>query len=275
MRRDLRLAIRAARGAPTGSLRDGARRVTEVEWILAALFVLIATLYSSVGHAGASGYIAAMALFGLAPATIRPTALALNVLVASIGIVRFTRANLVPWRLVLPFVVASAPMAYFAATWKIPALWYQRALAVVLLVAAVQLFRTASQALAEDASGQIRPPSLPIALLVGAAIGTVSGLSGTGGAIFLTPLLLFAHWATTRIASGASVVFVLANSIAGLVGAVPDPALMPSALPWWLGAVAVGALIGTQLGRGVLPVGGLRRMLAVVLVIAAGKLALF
>ena len=249
--------------------------MTEVEWILAALFVVIATLYSSVGHAGASGYIAAMALFGLAPATIRPTALALNVLVATIGLIRFTRASLVPWRLVLPFVVASAPMAYLAATWKVPALWYQRALALVLLVAAVQLFRTASKALEHDVSGPIRPPALPVALLAGAVIGTVSGLTGTGGAIFLTPLLLFANWATTRIASGASVVFVLANSISGLVGAVPDPAQLPAAMPWWLGAVALGALAGTQLGRGVLPVGGLRRMLAVVLVIAAGKLALF
>jgi uncharacterized membrane protein YfcA len=249
--------------------------MTEIEWLLAALFVAIAALYSSVGHAGASGYIAAMALFGLAPATIRPTALALNVLVASIGLVRFTRANLVPWRLVLPFVLASAPMAYFAATWKVPALWYQRALALVLLVAAVQLFRTASHALADDASGQVRQPSLVVALLAGAAIGTVSGLTGTGGAIFLTPLLLFAHWATTRIASGASVVFVLANSITGLVGAVPDPALLPAAMPWFLAAAAAGALIGTQLGRGVLPVTGLRRVLAVVLVIAAGKLALF
>lgn len=248
--------------------------MTPADFLLAALFFVIATLYSSVGHAGASGYIAAMALMSLPAAVVKPTALALNILVASIGIARFGIARLVPWRLVLPFVVASVPCAYFAARLQLPALWYQRILAMVLLVAAVQLWRTAGRATVDDDSGHVRAPPLWVALLAGAVIGVVSGLTGTGGAIFLTPLLLFAHWAPTRMASGASVVFVLGNSIAGLFGTAAALDRLPPQLPWWLGAVALGALLGTQFGRGTLPVSGLRRLLAVVLVIAAGKLAL-
>ena len=248
--------------------------MTPTDLLLAALFFVIATLYASVGHAGASGYIAAMALMSMPAAVVKPTALALNILVASIGIARFGMARLVPWRLVLPFVLASVPCAYLAARLQLPALWYQRILALVLLVAGAQLWRTAGQAVQDDASGRVTAPPLWAALLSGAAIGVVSGLTGTGGAIFLTPLLLFAHWAPTRMASGASVVFVLCNSIAGLFGTAAALERLPPQLPWWLAAGALGALLGTQFGRGRLPVSGLRRVLAVVLVIAAGKLAL-
>ena len=248
--------------------------MTPTDLLLAALFFVIATLYSSVGHAGASGYIAAMALMSMPAAVVKPTALALNILVAGIGIARFGAARLVPWRLVLPFVIASVPCAYFAARLQLPALWYQRLLALVLLAAAVQLWRTAGRAMTVDADGQASPPPLWAALLAGAAIGVVSGLTGTGGAIFLTPLLLFAHWAPTRLAAGASVVFVLGNSIAGLSGTAAALDRLPPQLPWWLAAVALGALLGTRFGRGTLPGSGLRRVLAVVLVIAAGKLAL-
>jgi uncharacterized membrane protein YfcA len=176
---------------------------------------------------------------------------------------------------VLPFVLASVPCAYLAARLQVPASWYQRTLALVLLVAAAQLWRTAGRAGSDDAGAEAGRPPAWVALLAGAAIGVVSGLTGTGGAIFLTPLLLFAHWAPTRMAAGASVVFVLGNSIAGLSGTAAALDRLPPQLPWWLGAVALGALLGTRFGRGALPVSGLRRALAAVLVIAAGKLALF
>ena len=111
-------------------------------------------------------------------------------------------------------------------------------------------------------------------LLIGAAIGTLSGLTGTGGAIFLTPLLLFAHWMPTREASGTSVAFVWINSLTGLVGLLHSGQSLPAMLPWWLGVVAIGALIGTQMGLKWLPVRGLRLALGVVLLIASGKLLL-
>ncbi|MFC0677014.1 sulfite exporter TauE/SafE family protein [Lysobacter korlensis] len=243
-------------------------------WWLAALFLLVAVLYSSVGHAGASGYIAAMALLGFAPEQVRPTALALNLLVGGIGLVRFACAGHVRWRNVLPFVLASAPAAYFAAQLRLPKDSYSMLLGLVLLVAAAGVFRSASGAEREDrvaAGGRV--PWL-IGLLTGGAIGVLSGLTGTGGAIFLTPLLLFAHWMPTREASGTSVAFVWINSLTALAGLLQATGTLPPALPLWLGAVAIGAVIGTQLGLKWLPVRGLRHALGVVLLVAAGKLLL-
>ncbi len=246
--------------------------MTSVEWVAAALLFIVATLYSSVGHAGASGYIASMALLGFAPAQLRPTALALNLLVGGIGLVRFWRGGQVKWRNVLPFVLASAPAAFFAAQIKLPKETYSALLGVVLLVAAVGIFRSASHATQEDASAEgRRVPWIP-GLSIGAAIGVLSGLTGTGGAIFLTPLLLFAHWMPTREASGTSVAFVWINSLTGLAGLLHATGTLPAALPAWLVAVAIGALLGTQLGLRWLPVHRLRQALGVVLLIAAGKL---
>ena len=242
--------------------------------LLAALFLLVATLYSSVGHAGASGYLAAMALLGFAPEQMRPTALALNLLVGGIGLYRFWRGGFVRWRNILPFVLASAPAAYVAAQITLPKDSYSMLLAGVLLIAAVGVFRSAARAETEDLKAIDRQVPWIIGLIVGGAIGTLSGLTGTGGAIFLTPLLLFAHWMPTREASGTSVAFVWINSLTALAGLLQSEQTLPAMLPLWLGAVAVGALIGTQLGLKWLPVRGLRIALGVVLLIAAGKLLL-
>jgi len=246
----------------------------EVEWILAALFLLVAILYSSVGHAGASGYLAAMALMGFAPEQMRPTALALNLLVGGIGLYRFGRAGLVDWRKVLPFVVASAPAAYFAARYPIGRESYSWLLGGLLLFSAIAVFRSARGLGADDAHLPLRPLRWLPALAAGAAIGTLSGLTGTGGAIFLTPLLLLMRWTHSREAGGVSVAFVWINSALALAGLWQVTGTLPAALPWWLLAVAVGALVGTQLGIHRLPLRGLRYALAMVLVVASGKLLL-
>lgn len=241
-------------------------------WLMALLFLAVATLYSSVGHAGASGYIAVMALLGFAPEQMRPTALALNLLVGGIGLWRFARGGHVRWRNVLPFVLASAPAAYFAAQVKLPKESYSLLLGLILLIAAAGVFRHAADAESEDRDATGRRVPWAAGLLVGAVIGVLSGLTGTGGAIFLTPLLLFAHWMPTREASGTSVAFVWINSLTALAGLLSTNATLPAALPLWLGVVALGALLGTQLGLKWLPVRGLRYALGVVLLIAAGKL---
>lgn len=242
--------------------------------LLAALFLLVATLYSSVGHAGASGYLAAMALVGLAPEQMRPTALTLNLLVGGIGLFRFWRGGFVRWRNILPFVLASAPAAYFAAQIKLPKESYSMLLAGVLLVAAFGVFRSVARAETDDLQASGRQVPWAPGLIAGTVIGTLSGLTGTGGAIFLTPLLLFARWMPTREASGTSVAFVWINSLTALAGLLQSEQTLPAMLPLWLAAVAVGALIGTQLGLKWLPVRGLRYALGVVLLIAAGKLIL-
>ncbi len=242
--------------------------------LLAALFLLVAALYSSVGHAGASGYLAVMALLGFAPEQMKPTALALNLLVGGIGLLRFWRGGHVRWRNILPFVLASAPAAYFAAQIKVPKESYALLLGGVLLIAAIGVFRAAGRAEQDDARAAGRQVPWAIAIPVGATIGALSGITGTGGAIFLTPLLLFAHWMPTREASGTSVAFVWINSLTALAGQLYAGNPLPQTLPLWLGAVAVGALLGTQLGLKWLPVRGLRWALGVVLLIAAGKLML-
>lgn len=246
--------------------------MTDIEILLALLFFAVAVLYSSVGHAGASGYIAAMALLGFAPEQMRPTALALNLLVGGIGLLRFWRGGHVRWRNVLPFVLASAPAAFFAAQVELPPQSYSLLLGIVLLVAALGVFRSAARAERDDIeSVGRRVPWLP-GLMVGGGIGVLSGLTGTGGAIFLTPLLLFARWMPTREASGTSVAFVWINSLTGLAGLLHASGTLPSALPAWLVAVAVGAVLGTQLGLRWMPVRALRHALGVVVVIAALKL---
>ncbi|HEY4555314.1 MAG TPA: sulfite exporter TauE/SafE family protein [Lysobacter sp.] len=248
--------------------------MSDTELLLALLFLAVASLYSSVGHAGASGYIAAMALLGLAPEQIRPTALALNLLVGGIGLARFWRAGHVRWRNVLPFVLASAPAAYFAAQVRLPPERYALLLGLVLLVAAAGVLRTAQRAESDDAAAVGRRVPWAAGLLLGGTIGVLSGLTGTGGAIFLTPVLLFAHWMPTREASGTSVAFVWLNSLTALAGLLQATRTLPAALPLWLGAVAIGAFVGTQLGLKWLPVRALRYALVAVLLVAAGKLLL-
>jgi uncharacterized protein len=246
--------------------------MTETDLLLGALFFLVAVLYSSVGHAGASGYIAAMALLGFAPDAVRPTALTLNLLVGGIGLFRWRRGGHVHWRNVLPFVIASAPAAFFAAQIHLARDRYSLLLGAILLVAALGVLHGARRAESIDAevAGR-RVPWVP-GLLVGAAIGVLSGLTGTGGAIFLTPLLLFARWMPTRDASGTSVAFVWINSLTGLAGLLHASGTLPRALPAWLAVVAIGALLGSQLGLRWLPVKGLRYALSLVLLVAAGKL---
>ena len=237
---------------------------------LAAAFFVAAILYSSVGHAGASAYLAAMGLLGVAPATMRPTALALNILVASIVTVRFHLAGQVAWRSVLPFILGSVPLAFIGGGLTLPTAIYKPLAGVVLLVAAARLAWTSGRAAATEEPSP-RVPFVP-AVGVGAVIGFLSGLVGTGGGIFLTPLLLFARWSGARAAAGISAAFILANSTSGLLGNVSAVAALPPALPVWLLAVAGGGLIGAEAGARRLSSVGLRRALAVVLVVAGLKL---
>ena len=240
------------------------------DWILGGLIAFAAALYSSVGHAGASGYLAAMALFGLAPEVMRPTALALNILVASLATYRYTRAGQNDWRLLIPFVVASVPAAFVGGLILVPPALYRPLVGAILLFSAFHLVRTAKRAESKDAAAQ-RPP-LAAALVSGGVLGLLSGLTGTGGGIFLSPLLLFMGWAGTRPASGVAAGFILLNSIAGLLGTTVSIGALPAALPIWAGAALTGALIGTQLGTRTLPVPGVRYALALVLVVAGGKM---
>src|SRR5213080_5317440 len=227
---------------------------------------LIAFLYSSVGHAGASGYIATMTLFGLAPTVIRPTALVLNILVAFIGALQFWRAGHFDWKLFWPFALLSVPAAYFGGYLQPSASVLKILIGLVLLFSAVRLiFRRFDPP-------AVISPSPSTAIGVGAGIGFLSGLTGTGGGIFLTPLLLFCRWAHIRQAAAVSALFILVNSIAGLVGYFSKVHSIPS-LGVVLGAAAiVGGIFGSHLGSRHFPVRTISLLLAIVLTIAGAKL---
>ncbi len=240
--------------------------------VLAGMFFVAAVLYSSVGHAGASAYLAAMALLGVVPDVARPTALALNIVVASFVTFRFWRRGHIHWRSLAPFVLGSVPLAFIGGSLPISGALYKQLVGIVLIVAAVQLARTARRAVQADTGHALpRVPTLP-AVLVGAAIGLLSGLTGTGGGIFLSPMLLIAGWAELRAASGLAAAFILANSISGLAGNVSRLASLPPELPLWLGVVVIGAIIGSEIGSRQGRTLHLRGALSVVLVIAGLKL---
>ncbi len=236
-----------------------------------ALFIaiiVIAFLYSSVGHAGASGYIATMALFGFAPNVIRPTALVLNILVALLGSFQFWRAGHFKWQLFWPFALPAIPGAYLGGYLQLPMSILRIIIGLVLLFSAARLF------IRKKDPDDVHPPSTPVALGLGGAIGFLSGLTGTGGGIFLTPLLLFAHWAKTKQASAVSALFILVNSIASLIGFVRAKQTIPS-LAYSLAIAAVlGGAIGSYLGSRRFPVRAIAILLATVLVIAGAKLIL-
>src|ERR1700739_4187325 len=180
--------------------------------LLCLAIALIAFLYSSVGHAGASGYIATMTLFGLATTVIRPTALVLNILVAIVGSFQFWRAGYFSWKLFWPFALLSIPAAYLGG-------YIQPSASVLrILIGLVLLFSAARLIFRRGEPDQILTPSRPLAVATGAGLGFLSGLTGTGGGIFLTPLLLFCRWAHIRQAAAVSALFILVNSVAGLVG---------------------------------------------------------
>jgi uncharacterized membrane protein YfcA len=227
-----------------------------------------ALLYSSVGHAGASAYIAAMAFAGIAPEVMRPAALVLNLLVASIGTLRFYRAGRIPGRLLLPLVIGSVPMSFLGGVTTLPGTMYKRLLGCVLIFAAIRL--TFSKSQSEIAAHRTAP--FFAAVVTGAAIGFLAGLTGTGGGIFLTPLLLFLGWTGTKDSAGVSVAFILLNSAAAIMGQTASLRLLPPQVPVWALAAALGGLIGSSLGSQRFGSLALRRTLAVVLLIAAGKL---
>jgi uncharacterized membrane protein YfcA len=236
--------------------------------ILAGLFFAAALLYSSVGHAGASAYLAAMALVGVAATTMRPTALVLNLFVATIVVVRFARAGHLPWRSLLPLVAGSVPMAYLGGSIQLPGDVYRPLVAIALLAGA---WRLATAPAATDDGNRSGVP-LVAGVVTGAAIGLLAGLTGTGGGIFLTPLLVLAAWTGTRDAAGLSGAFILVNSVAGLAGLVIAGATLSPAIPLWVASVVVGGLIGSWLGTAHFSILNLRRALAFVLVLAAAKL---
>lgn len=241
--------------------------------LLPILFFIAATLYSSVGHAGASGYLAAMALIGTAPGVMKPTALILNILVATIALVQFARAGHFNGRLLWPFALGSIPLAAIGGSIQMSGALYRPLVGLVLLAGAMKLlWDNLPRQTSSATTVVIAPPALPIAIVAGAAIGLLAGMTGTGGGIFLSPLLLFMRWGETRQTGGVAAAFILLNSIAGLLGHWPMIDALPRDLPWWALTVVAGGVLGSTFGSRFASSAIFKGLLSIVLIIAAGKL---
>lgn len=239
----------------------------ETTAIVAAVFV-VALLYSSVGHGGASGYLAVMALFAVSPAVSRPTALILNVFVASIAFIQFYRAKSFDWGIFLPFAAASVPMAYLGGRIQLAEPIYKIVLGICLIVAAVRL------AVKLSSEAEPKRPPIAIALIIGAVLGLVSGLVGVGGGIFLTPVLLLMNWTDTKAAAGVSALFIVVNSASALAGGARELSQLSGAFFVWIIVAVIGGIIGSTLGSQRFDSLTMRRVLAGVLIVAGTKLFL-
>ena len=232
------------------------------------LMAVAAALYSSVGHGGASAYLAIMALFAVAPETMRPTALALNLLVAGLGAWKYWSRGLSNGKLILAFATTATPAAFLGGSFSLSDDIYRPLVGILLWLAALRLLWQPVGLVERP----IRPPSLAVTLPTGAALGLLAGLTGTGGGIFLSPLIILLAWEGPRHTSGVVAAFIFLNSAAGLAGNFSSVGELPQQLPLLLGAVALGALVGTWLGAERLPRPWLLRALGLVLVIAGAKL---
>ena len=239
--------------------------------LLAAALALVAFLYASVGHAGATGTIAVLTLAGWSAGAIKPLALILNTVVAAVGCWTFLRAGHWPGRAFWPVYVLALPAAFLGGAWHLPVLWLQRLLGLVLLASAWRLARQFQE------PADPRPPHALTLALSGGGLGLLAGLTGTGGGVFLSPLLLLGRWCGTRQTAAVSVLFILLNSLGGLAGlglSRPDAltAVLQPQLLLWLALVLPAGALGAHLGSRRWPLLRVRRCLALVLVLAGGKL---
>lgn len=242
---------------------------TEI-YLLVPLIFLAALIFSAVGHGGASGYLAAMALMNVAPESMRPAALVLNIFVASIAIYKFYGIGAFSWRIFTPLSIASVPMAYVGGLSSLPNHFYKPIVGLVLIFSAIHIFAQAKK------DYQLNPvlASAPLLLGIGAILGLLAGLTGIGGGVLLSPLLLFLKWAETKVISGVAAAFILVNSISGLIGVLTKQSVMPDALPYWIIAAVLGGLIGADYGSHRLGNPAIKKLLSLVLLLVGSKMLL-
>lgn len=237
-----------------------------------AAFGLAAFFYAMVGHGGASAYLALGSFLGQAPGALRSQALLLNLGVAGLAAFSYARVGYLRWRLILPLGAASVPAAFLAARVAVSLPWAQALLALALAAAGLRLLgQTWLQAMAE-ARGP-RQASLPGLVAVGLCLGALAGLTGVGGGIYLSPLLLLLGWADIKETAACSALFIVVNSLAGLGGLLSQGQSL-QVPPAWLASTLVCGAAGAWLGAGWMPSRRLAQVLAGVLLVAAVKLGM-
>lgn len=238
--------------------------------VIALCLLLGAVLYTSVGHAGSSAYIAVMTLFNLPTTIIRPTALTLNIAVSAYASLRYIKNNFFDKKLFFVLSAGAIPAAFIGGYIKVPSEIYKPIVGVLLILSGLRFI-----VLASARNREIKPVNYLLAILMGASIGFLAGITGTGGGIFLSPLIIWLGWNHVKQASGTVAAFIFFNSVAGLLGNYRSTSALPDTLPLFLGAVIIGALIGTRLGISRFSSVGVKRALGLVLIIAGLKFSLF
>lgn len=231
------------------------------------LLFLVAFLYSSVGHGGASGYLALMAIFAISPDTMKPTALLLNLFVSLTSFIQFHRGKHFNWKVFLPFAIASVPMAFVGGLITVDAALYKKILGLLLLIPIIRFLLFANFQPAE-----LKKANTPLSLFIGAAIGFLSGLIGIGGGIILSPVLLLLKWTDMKQTAAISALFIFVNSIAGLAGLLTKSIQFSPDMYMYVAIAFVGGICGAYFGSLRFKQTLLKYMLAVVLMVAAYKL---
>jgi len=231
------------------------------------LLFLVAFLYASVGHGGASGYLALMAIFSIAPEVMKPTALLLNLFVSLIAFIQFFRGNHFRWKIFWPLALASIPMAFIGGMLTIDASIYKKILGIFLLIPVARFLFFAN-----TPASEIKKSNLALSLLIGAAIGFLSGLIGIGGGIVLSPILLFFKWTDQKQTAAISALFIFVNSLSGLAGQLTKGIQFNSNMLWYVIIAFTGGLLGAYLGAIKFKQTILKNVLAVVLLLAVFKL---
>jgi len=238
-------------------------------FFLITLFV-VAFLYASIGHGGASGYLALMAMFGIAAINMRSSALILNLFVAGIAFYSYYKGGYFKWQILLPFVVASMPAAYYGAKLMIDPTIYKILLGVCLLIAVARMLIPIKNK--KNASNIT--PNILIALLVGTIVGFFSGMIGIGGGIILSPLLIVFGWANVKEAAAISAGFIWLNSATGLLGTISSGVHFDPMIITWILIALLGGFLGSWSGSFKFSLNTMRYVLASVLVMASIKLFL-
>lgn len=235
--------------------------------LLLILLLFVAFLYASVGHGGASGYLALMSLFAFPIAFMKPTALVLNILVSAISFYFYYREKKFEWKLFYPFAITSIPFSFLGGIITIETHIYKIILGTVLLFAIARLL-----GLLGKQKGDITPINVPLALLIGAVIGFLSGLIGIGGGIILSPVILLLGWGDIKKSAAVSALFIFVNSISGLFGFLLKGGMVPISSVSLIALALIGGILGGYFGSKKMNTQMLRNVLAVVLLIAVFKL---
>ncbi len=240
-----------------------------MELYIALTLFVVGFLYASVGHGGASGYIAVFSLFGIPVIQYKPLILVLNMLGAGTGFTQFWRAGHFKWSTCWPFLITSIPAAFIGARYMVVGRLYFLLLGVALILPTIRLLGIAPKEHAHS-----KPVNVSLALLMGALLGGLSGMLNIGGGIFLSPLLILLGWANAKEAAASSAIFITLNSLSGLLGST-SPIYIDSQISVWFCSAAAGGFLGAYFGSARFQMATVRTLLSVVLMIACCKLLFF